>query len=423
MASCRQIESMFQAWIDNEVGHAERVIMQQHLAECRLCSDMLQSYHRSSAALFEAYHDCRLRRSLEEDIVENLPEMNPLRITVREHNRAARIRSHWFSQYAPALATALVLLLGSLVYVTWKQSGLQEIAPVGVVTQAAGQFFLKGVSRPVQGNAIIKSRLSLGEHFETRADSNAILTLRGPTHVKLNEKTLLHVTNDRELRIDSGRAWLDVAKAPRNFKIETPAGRITVHGTVFDVNVTPDRTVVTVKSGKVEISNSASTAQLNAGEQGEMVRGSEKIRASKVDADSVTAWADEIQPNPEAYQVFARDIQMQPPEELAAEQVFVVNTVNDSRTRDITSFFLAWEGDRSVNGYCSYEVHVYNDAMQEIFKHRIDGSFFSETESPYEIKVPGKAISGVSVIHLRMIPDFTTGSSKVSFTKVTALSF
>lgn len=423
MASCKQIEIMLQAWIDNELGHAERVILQQHLAECRACTALLQRYQQTSALLFECFNEHRLRRNLRGSILENLPEMNPLRITVHDNKSQVSVaRRHWMARYVPAVAVLVLVLLGALLYNAWPTPPNAGATAIGLVTLVSGD--VESIRGADSAGQVFQTPVVCGQHFHTGDNSRMIVTLRGPTHVKVNANTLLGIADDRQIRVENGEVCLDVARDTRAFAVETPSGTVKVLGTIFAVAVTPERTVVTVKSGHVQVDNGASTLELKPGEQGEMSRNSDIILAAQVDANQVMAWADALSPDLNAYQQFASEMQMRPLEEMPAEQVFVINTATSNRRRAITSFFLTWEpnANKAVPGHCSYDMHVYNDAMQELFQHRIDGAVFDDAgQLSYEVKVPQAPITDVNVIHIKLTPNFSTGDQRISFSKITAL--
>jgi len=64
---------MLQAWMDGELGQAERVILEQHVAECAFCTATLRRHQRSAAMLFEGLSDFRLKRDLRQSVLEIRP--------------------------------------------------------------------------------------------------------------------------------------------------------------------------------------------------------------------------------------------------------------------------------------------------------------------------------------------------------------
>ena len=63
MASCTQVENLLQAYIDGELGHSDRVILEQHVADCPACAALLRRHQRACAHLFEAFGEERLTHS------------------------------------------------------------------------------------------------------------------------------------------------------------------------------------------------------------------------------------------------------------------------------------------------------------------------------------------------------------------------
>jgi ferric-dicitrate binding protein FerR (iron transport regulator) len=415
---------MFQAWIDGELSLSERVILEQHLAECKLCTALLRKHQRSAARLFEAFEEHRLANDLKQQVMEHLPEMGPLRINVEGVNWREKVpgRRTWVTALIPVVAVGLVLILAGVLYFVWPQTPVPRTDAVGIVTQSLGPATCITPTGAAVAAIPVKSYIVCGNYYETGPGGRLLLTLRGPTHLRVDENTRLRVHDDRELSVDAGHVLFDVSNDERQFRVNTPSGRITVLGTVFDIRVSLDKTIVTLKSGSVQVANDVTTDELSPGEQLDLVPGQKVLARRKVDAGGLILWADSIVPNQAAYKLFAREIQPRTIAELQAEQVFVIVAGHD-RSRSVSSFFLTWEPDAYASGHCGYDVHVYNNAMQEIFEEHIDaGVFADKTRRSYEVHVPGEPLRDVDVVHLKIIPDFSTGEVRTSFTKVSALS-
>ena len=74
MASCTQVEGLLQAYVDDELRPSDRVILEQHVGECRVCEGLLRRHQRTCAHLFEAFAEERLTHSLSRNVLEHLPE-------------------------------------------------------------------------------------------------------------------------------------------------------------------------------------------------------------------------------------------------------------------------------------------------------------------------------------------------------------
>ncbi|MCX5772817.1 MAG: FecR domain-containing protein [Candidatus Hydrogenedentes bacterium] len=425
MASCAQISNLLQAWIDEELSHGERVILEQHLAECPGCRVVARKHQRVAALLFESFGGNRLKHDLAPAIIENLPPMEPLRINVKPEMGRREVkpeRTLALTHVIPAVAAMVLCVVGVVLYLNWPPEPQRAEGAVGVVTWCGGEVNQgSGPVRPFS-RAYTSNYVRLGQKFQTGPKSNLMLSLRGPTLLKANEKTRLSVTDDRAVQLEEGQVWLRVAKENRQFKVYTPAGEVTVLGTVFDVIVTGSKAVITVVEGVVQVSNGISKVRVDSGEQVEMVAGHEIEPTRVLAAEEVTRWAETIQPDTQADAVFTETVQMRGTEELQAEQVFVVITNQANGDGVVSSFELAWEPNAGNSPHCGYFIHVYNDKMEELFSNHVQGELFEKGgRSSVTIPVPGKPISGVNVIHIKLVPDFTTGNAKTSFSRISAM--
>jgi len=425
VASCTQVKSMLQACIDDELSASERVIVEQHLAQCDACAAVLRRHQQSAAFLFEVLAEHRLGRDLRQSVLDHLPEMDPLRIDVngvnwREGSPTAR-RGRLVQVLSVAAAVVLVVLAGVL-YVTWPHYPDSPGEAIGVVTYSEGEVKYTPGQGAARILAFVKGIVKCGERYETGPRARLMLTLRGPTNLKMNENTSLRLFDDRRVRVEQGHVWLSVGRDERPFRVETPTSNITVIGTTFDVRVDGETTVVTVHKGRVLVENEVASRELGSGERVSLVGSQGPLLARLVEAAITTRWAELMAPDHEAYALFLREIQPRTVAELQAEQAFVVITKQDGRTRSISSFFFTWLPDPFLSGHCGYDVHIYNDSMMALFSHHIDGSVFAnKDEDTYEIQVPGEPIRDANVLHLKVIPDFDAGGIETSFTKVSAL--
>ena len=237
----------------------------------------------------------------------------------------------------------------------------------------------------------------------------------------MDENTSLKVRDERTITVEKGRVLLRVAKGGREFRVKTPFGEITVLGTVFDVNVRDGRSLVTVLEGTVSVRNDITDAQVEPGLQVEVAHGRKALTPYAVDTRTVVAWADRITPDQKAYAEFQSRV---PSEEtrLSSDQVFVVITERNSRITPISAIKLDWVPDTHVSGHCGYDLYVYDDTMSTpLLQEHIDGSLFAnKSAASHEVRAPGKPITGVKVLHIKIVPDFSTGRIETPF-KVSAL--
>jgi hypothetical protein len=354
--------------------------------------------------------------------MENLPEMDPLRIDVQGVNwreKAPRTRRGWWAGLVPAAVALVLIALAVPLYMSWPHGTQLRDDLIGVVTYRDGAVKCRASHGFSASLAAVRSYIACGYRYETGSGARLMLTLKGPTYVKVDENSRVYVCDNREITIDTGHALFDVAKDERQFRVNTPSGSITVFGTIFDVFVTSDKTVVTLKTGKVLVDNQSVSAELKPGEQIEIVPGAEHLTPHTVDVARVVQWADAFTPDQDAYNLFAKKIQPQSTAKLPAEEVFVIITTKDNVARPISSFTLTWDPDGFPSGHCSYNVDICNEKMMGLFSTRIDASVFTDkSRNKYIIDVPGEPISNAEVIHVKLVPDFSTGDVKTSFKKV-----
>jgi len=398
---------MLQAWIDSELGHAERVILEQHLAECAVCTSLLRKHQQSAALLFEGFAEHQLKIDLRQNVLEHLPEMEPTRSSARRTaaQQAPTLRRSLLARAVPVAAACLVMALAGVLYSVWPRGLAGDEPVIGVVTHRLGE-----VKNSVEGYlgvewAAVKDFIHCGQRYETGSDAKLMLTLRGPTYIKAAENTRLKLQDERAVVLETGRIWLDVAEDERPFTVNTPAGEITVLGTTFEVFVEGETMTVTLKNGAVRVANGVASLDIRPGEQVDVAKGQREIEPRKVAVADAMEWANAIMADQEASELFAATVQPPVQDALRAEQVFVFQ---NSGAKSVSAFTLTWGPQTDASApYCSYDLIVCNDDMVELFRDHVDGDVFAGSDREYVMDVPGEPISNVNTIHVKMAPDFS----------------
>ncbi|HEX72193.1 MAG TPA: hypothetical protein ENN65_02645, partial [Candidatus Hydrogenedentes bacterium] len=385
MASCTQIESFLQAYIDGELSTAEKVIFEQHIAECRMCDALLKRQKANSALLFESLNEQRLREDLTPAVMAHLPEMDhDYRLSHEVTLRAKQPgRSLFFRVIMPVFATAAVLLMGAALLYIWPKSDSAVYREVGMVTYQQGKVLRSRENSTERIPTLVQTVVLTDERFETGENAGLVIGLVGPSYVKLHENTRLKVEHERELSLERGRIWLKVANSDRAyFRVLTPSGDITVFGTIFDVHVTDHGTTVTVAEGAVQVENERTFTVLNAGEQVELMPGRKPLRKMAVDAYARMAWASELHSDPKAERLFLANFRHS--ERIRAEQVFVV----DVRRHLVHAITFEWRPDAFDDNHCGYHILVSDEHMNQLFTGYIDAGVFENKENHiYELPV------------------------------------
>lgn len=417
MASCTQVENLLQAYIDDELSQAERVIVDRHIAECSACAQALRVEQHTSAFMFETLAGDRLRRDLKQDVLNHLPEIERVPMDVETVNwRIKHPVSVWsrISRGVPVAVGVVLLLVAMVLRYEWPQTGPGETV-IGMVMHTEG----KTLRHPAGSTDVEAARtadfVGQDDSFETGDGAQMMLTLAGPTEIKLNENTIVKVIDDRWLSVNKGHVWFDVSKDERFFRVLTPIGEITVLGTCFDVNVLPDKTRVTVLEGEVHVENDGAVGLLMEGQQVDMILGSESLVPWTVDAEGVMQWADRIGPAAEARLAFQEYIVPRSQAKLLrAEQVFML--LRNGGSSSVKSIEVQWTPDEYRKGHCDYLVYATNSKNRVVFKDVIPGGVFGDKQtSSYKLQVPEGAIEDFRVIYIRVIPDLSTGSIETAF--------
>jgi transmembrane sensor len=129
---------------------------------------------------------------------------------------------------------------------------------LAMLVVAAPVFILRfGVFAPAPPIATADSSVSGGQSFRTAVGQRSTITLADGSRVTLNTASRIRVAyskGERQLLLDEGQAWFEVAKdSARPFIVHAGGQRVEAHGTAFDVRVLGDRTEVMLAEGRVTV--------------------------------------------------------------------------------------------------------------------------------------------------------------------------
>ena len=420
MASCSQVDGLLQAYIDEEMAASERLIFEEHLGGCASCRLALQEQRANAAYLFEIFKEKRLQEDMRARVLAHLPEMEAPHRSRRiwTHDRPQGMRR--ILNLMPMLVPALLLVIGIALFYFWPAESTGR--PIGMVMQQAGIATQSNPAGSSQAKASVNNLVYPADSFATGPASTMMLSIAGPSAVKLAENSVLHVETDRRLRLDEGTAWFNVSKDSRLFRVITPAGEVNVFGTTFNVVASPTSTTVTVVDGMVQVENDRAFVSLRAGERAEVRSGEGQLQAERVDAKLVAAWSLGIQAAEGTNALFAQQIPQRPSQILRAEQLFVVLPDRD-RVTDIHAVSMFWKPDPYSSGHCGYTVYVADEHMRSLLIKKIDASVFADKNKNFhQITLDEhEQISGLNVLHIKVVPDTANGRIETSFVKVEAL--
>lgn len=425
MASCSQVNSLFQAHIDGELGRSEKRILDEHLHECAACRAEMDRQKACTTQVFEALSDQRLMWGLRSRVLAHLPEMDPA-LRQGSHPTDPRFASRKTRGEFPWLvlgAAALLVLFATAFLYAPTQSAPGAAVPMGMVTFNDGS----GVLRTEPGDedydsVALKSLVVAGERYETLDDGRLALALVGGSMVKVNHDSALTVVDNRRVTVEHGLTFFDIGRDRRHFYVETPTGEIMVFGTAFLVDVSGETTTVTVTEGDILVENSAGKTAVSRGNQVAFTRNDPMPKPRAVDTAPLMAWADAIVPDPGAMALFLETLEQRTAANMAiaAEPVYAVGPL---KGRMVEEFILTWVPDSVADGHCSYTLYVTDTDGQLRMLDSIDGAVFDDpNRAQITITVPDAPIQDVDVLHIKLIPDYSTGDAEVEFVDVSAVA-
>lgn len=430
MASCTRIEKCLQAQIDGELGDSERVILEQHIAECPHCAGLLREQQWLTALVFEALSPDRLNHAIRQDVLDRLPEMEVPNQEIDALNWRAKHPHKWRNRIAhltPAVAAVVLVFLTIVLRFSYPENTTYrdiyrvEREAIGVVTQVVGEPTRIALEETRRMRATLAALARSGDRFETAEGTQMMLSLRGPTVLKLDENTRVKVTDSRQVSVDYGTIWLDVAQDGSLFKVITPAGLVTVFGTVFSVQVKDGRTTVTVERGHVQVESGEYLYQLRRNQQVVVSLTEAPIGPLKVDAKAIHKWADAIRADGDSQDAFTRLVQnMEETAELPGRINFVIYTVEEGRPREIDAIRVSWEKMNLPRSGGSYELTI-SDAAGNIFHaEHLSAELFQERRDRFYDVLLDEPIRNVPMLLVRLVSDGTSPDDEVESFEVKA---
>jgi hypothetical protein len=420
LASCAHIDQLIQSYLDQELPHADRVILEQHVAECAACAELLRRQQRATAFMFESFSPAQLTQDLTDYVLSHLPEMERPQLDVVGLNRRAKnatgLRERIF-RLVPLAAAVLLVILAAVINTRWPE-GTIPVGAMGMIAYADGDFFRAEAGTNSTRSTSAKTPAMSDDRFITGADGHASLLLMGPSEIRMDSDTRLRVDNDRQITLESGRIVLDVAKSSRWFKVFTPVGEVTVFGTRFEVLADSSRTTVTVEQGEVQLThrdNPQMFRSVKPNQRAYVESGLDAVPMQYADARADLAWADAVVAPDPMREYFATHVQpANLVTEVQAESVFLIKGDGP-----LISVVLAWEDTSPFVRYCDYEVFVSASNGDPYFRAHIDGAVFQDPRiNKYEIPNTGGARTAIDTVFVKLVPVMNPAARQVTFTSL-----
>jgi hypothetical protein len=332
--------------------------------------------------------------------------------------RAKHPVSTWtrVARWVPAGAGALLLIMAVIIQMNWPKDGITP-NDIGNVASITGDMTNRSSEGVMGADLRNGDFIRKGSSFDTDRASSLMLNLASNTQLKINEQSRVTIDNHRLIRLEKGEIWVDVGWDPQLFKVQTPEGTVTVHGTAFTVSLEDSETIVTVERGEVMVENTAEFFRtLMANQQVRMDANSTLSAPLQVnDMDEVMEWAHAIVGDSIAEAKFAEYFQTQdPPAIIAAQDGHLFRW--QPGVKGVMSIFVSWDDALNAGkSFSDYEFYIITSSEDPVGKtHRIPGSAFAVTgSSTREIPVNVKLQRQAFPIFVRLVPNVSSGVEPV----------
>ncbi len=430
MASCIQIRSLQQAYLDDELTSGEKLQFEEHIRGCAACKSELQHARTVAARLFEVLGRDRLYDDLTPSIMAHLPYRNTTKYSLpvgpRKASGIKKKKITFMGKAAtliPVFVPLLLLVLAALLWISWPASLSKEAKATGVVTLSQGAAQSGHISGDSFQRIRSKDILVRGTLLKTGPNGRLLFGLLGPTQATLYRDSILQVVNEREVVLEQGRMFIDVNGGPRMFSVDTPHGTVTVMGTSFQVDTKPSETEVTVVRGQVLVENDTSFALLTGGSKGVFHKGDIPRVHHNVPAKRCLEEARSVLPDMGAERYFQSHFAALPATAATSmpvqKQIFMVET----RRRAVSAVKLNWFPDTYPEGHTGYHLYISDSALNPLFKAFIAPEVFRDkSRNSLLVAVPAELQQqAVSMLHITLMPDYRSGQVQTSFTEVSAI--
>ncbi len=404
---------MFQAYLDDEVSPAERAAVEQRCEESPENAAVLKQHKRTCVRLYDTLQEYRMQGSLRQRVMDNLPEMDRRTVELQAVNYRAKHSEGRFQRamrWMPAVAASLIIAMALVLQLNWPgaSAGLDTVGVVAAVKAPAHHVSSESLER---SEAAARDFVERGDIVETGPAGHCMIRVASNSSAKLSANTRLEVKGARHMRLVKGKAYFDVGRHSRLFRVETQQADITVFGTQFEVALSGDMLSVSVGKGEVKVENEAGWQVLKEGEQS-IVVAQGKPSTPQAFRTQLLAWANSIIPDPAAEELYISQVAL-PAEsvEINGVEVNMLDASHLGSEQRVRSIRIRWTPNTRVSGHCAVDVYVNNNQNSPIFKHRIDPSVFVRRGiNEYSVPVPDDISDMPQVFNVRLVPDWSTGT-------------
>lgn len=182
-------------------------------------------------------------------------------------------------------------------WLTWGAMGAAAVALIVIaVSVLRGPEPVGAVSFGEGSLAAAQSReLFSGAKIASGADGSGVVLIDGQrVNVYMTSSASIEIESRRAIRLTGGEIWTRVEPGSGYFEVNTPHGKVEVHGTSFGVAVTSAGTAVTIASGVVEVGVGDLCEEMRPGRRAFVATGAAAPEFSDAPGDTTPAWAIEL---------------------------------------------------------------------------------------------------------------------------------
>ncbi|MEX2016357.1 MAG: zf-HC2 domain-containing protein, partial [Candidatus Hydrogenedentales bacterium] len=165
-----------QGYVDGELKAGEKVILEEHVADCAGCKHTLREHQSCAALLFEIYGEHKLQTDMTSSVMAHLPSRDEMDFPVvdvegvnwrAKHPSRTRER---LNRFIPIAAAALLLVLAGVIRNYWPSQPVPH-ETIGVVLQIDGSAERVEAEDDLRRTAAVELAAFSGDRFVTSSGS------------------------------------------------------------------------------------------------------------------------------------------------------------------------------------------------------------------------------------------------------------
>jgi hypothetical protein len=286
LMDCTQAQMLLNAWLDGELTSShDSAALEAHLDSCSECRASADFLRLQDGDLRRAFAPARESAShIATNVISALDP--PLPVVPR--------RATWQLLLAATVAGYLLAIF------TWRpaaedeHAGLRPMPPVARLALATGPVEFKPPKELGWFTCPANTELEQGAAVRTESGTRCEVSTGDGSQVRLNGDSQAHFHGTRQVTLERGQLWSQVAGGEAPFCVTAPDAKVLAGQGRISMSCEPGQTIVTVVEGSARVESGDEAATLAAGQSAQIVEGrlSEVSRASNTLL--ATSWINEL---------------------------------------------------------------------------------------------------------------------------------